>query len=393
MTDTRPLSGVERLWLAADRFAPPFVNQMVIEGTSQRPADLARWRRAVTRVLPAQPGCKARITGALRRSRWVMDGHAPRIVEVDGALWDGLSPEGAPFLCRPLSPRAGRTAEILLVRDERTPRVVVRTHHAAMDGRGTTLLAEGLFASLRGEDVEPATAGGPTDLDLASDLGGEPGAMPERDCLPPFRGVDGGIQAGLTWLRRRLDGPVRRPLAVLAVAVAQAVGEPCRVDVPVDLRRHRPGLSSSANLTGLLRLPVAPGDDVAAVDADLRRRVEAGEAAGFVLAADRMRGLPMAVIVSGGRAAARDSLSLGRFETSATLSNLGRLDLARLSCPDFAARRVFFVPPGSPGLPLFVTITGDPDGVEVCAAAPVALASAGRLQRLIDDLVTRLGES
>lgn len=393
MTDSRPLSGVERLWLAADRIAPPFVNQMVIEGHSERPADAARWRRALTRVLPAQPGCKVRLVGGLRRSRWVADGRPPRIVEVDGTVWDGTCPDGAPFLSRPLSPRGGRSAEILLVRDERTPRVVVRTHHAAMDGRGTALLAEGLFAALRGEDVPLATGGVPTDFGLAAGLGVEAEELPERDCLPPLRGVTAGVQAGATWLRRRVDGPVRRPLAVLARAVARAVGEPCRVDVPVDLRRDQPGLASSANLTGLVRLPVDPDDDVESIDRDLRRRVRDGQAGAFVLAADRLRGLPMGLMVQGGRAAARHALSLGRYETSATLSNLGRMDLIRLSCPEFTARRAFFVPPGSPGLPLFVAMTGDPEGVEVCASAPVGLASQGRLEGLLGELVTRLGES
>lgn len=393
MTDSRPLSGVERLWLAADRIAPPFVNQMVIEGRSERPADLRRWRRAVTRVLPAQPGCKARLTGALGRSRWVSDGRPPAVVEVDGCMWDGMSPEGAPFLDRPLSPRSGRTAEILLVRDEHRPRVVVRTHHAAMDGRGTALLAEGLFASLRGDDVPAATGGGPTDFELAAGLDAKAEVAPDRDCLPPFEGVTAGAGAGVTWLRRRLDGPVRRPLAVMALAVAKAVGEPCRVDVPVDLRRQQPGLSSSANLTGLLRLPVDPDDSLDAVDGELRRRVQEGQAGAFVLSAERVRGIPMGLMVRGGRDAARHALSLGRFETSATLSNLGRIDLTRLSCSEFTAQRAFFVPPGSPGLPLFVALTGDPEGVEVCASAPVGLASHGRLAALLDLLVTRLGET
>ncbi len=393
MTDNRPLSGVERLWLAADRIAPPFVNQMVIEGTSSRPADLGRWRRAVTRILPAQPGCKVRLAGSLRRSRWVADGRPPRVVEVDGSLWDGLSPAGAPFLTRPLSPRAGRTVEILLVRHADTPRVVVRTHHAALDGRGTALLAEGLFASLRGDPVPAATSSGPTDFELAAELDVKAEQAPERDCLPPFRGVTAGFGAGVTWLRRRVDGPVRRPLAVMALAVARAVGEPCRVDVPVDLRRQRPGLSSSANLTGLLRLRVDPSSALEAVDRDLQRGVREGEAGAFVLGADQVRGIPMGLMIRGGRDAARHSLSLGRFETSATLSNLGRIDLARLSCPEFRARRAFFVPPGSPGLPLFVAMTGDPEGVEVCASAPVGLASDGRLAALLDELVARLRAS
>ena len=69
---------------------------------------------------------------------------------------------------------------------------------------------------------------------------------------------------------------------------------------------------------------------------------------------------------------------------SATISNLGRQDLARVSAPSFRATRAFWIPPGSPSMPLFLTLNGDRDGLDLVGTAPVGLASEGRLQALLE---------
>ena len=60
------------------------------------------------------------------------------------------------------------------------------------------------------------------------------------------------------------------------------------------------------------------------------------------------------------------------------------------------ARREFGGVPGNlvmiPGLPLFVALSGDPEGVEICASAPMGLAADGRLDRLLDRLMEGLDE-
>ena len=50
-------------------------------------------------------------------------------------------------------------------------------------------------------------------------------------------------------------------------------------------------------------------------------------------------------------------------------------------------QRVLTVVPGTPGLPLFISLTGDPDGIEICAAAPRALADRAKLTALLERLV------
>ncbi|MCP4871948.1 MAG: hypothetical protein GY898_24855 [Proteobacteria bacterium] len=375
----RSVSGVEWVWLAADRIAPPFANQFVIEGRGDgvSPEDVAR---AAAEVAAVQPGSRVRLKGQI----WTTDGPVPRVRPGDGSEWDGRSPVGAPFLLDPLPPQS-LTCEVLVVRGDPW-RVVVRTHHAAMDGQGTLLFAEGLFAALRGETPAGAEAGPTTDAALAATTGRTPDRPPPIDCPAPVRGACGGASRGTTWRRIRVPGRPRGMLAALALATAQAAGGPCRVDVPVDLRRLQPDLRSSANLTGIIRLPVRPEEEPEALTARLKQGLEVNLAADFVLAASPLRRLPLGLLAAGGRSKAARNLTLARYGTTATLSNLGRLDLARFSAPGFDASAGFFIPPGSPGLPLFVACSGDDEGVEICATMPAALASHGRIEGLLERL-------
>ena len=146
---SRPLSGVERLWLAAASIAPPFANQIVLEGRFEQALSdaLPRWREAMRVVAAALPGSRSRLEGRGVRTRWVSDGPLPQVLCVDGTRWSGESGEGAVFLDDRFDARSGPISNVLLVRGS-PARVVVRSLHAAMDGRGTLVLAEALMAAL-----------------------------------------------------------------------------------------------------------------------------------------------------------------------------------------------------------------------------------------------------
>jgi len=350
----RRLSGVERAWLVAAHLFPPFAIALVLEGKGELSA-------------PAW-------SAALRR--------------VDGSAWDGHSPMGAPFLSTSMDPRRGPTTEVLLV-DGEPPRVVLRALHAAMDGRGLVLLAEDLLASLRGEPPLGAVAGPPTDHDLASELGRSPEPEPARDCPPPLDLVPGPER---TWARARLEPTPDHLLPRVLVALGRLAqtrgGGAIRIDVPVDLRRHSPGLRSTANLTGLLRVDggacLEAADPEARVAETLTVALDEGREADFVLAADPLRHLPLTAARWAAGRTSLDGRRTGRYRTCATVSNLGRLDLQALSGGGWATRRAFVIPPPSADLPLFLTLTGDERGVELCGAGPfLPESAAGWLAELV----------
>ena len=135
------------MWLAADRSGPPFVLQIVValDGVVEG----AALQAAVDRVMPSWPAARARVSGWLGASRWTADGAPPRVV---GPVPIALDRGPSPFeLCR-LNPHTGPIVEwVFGPRAGGGTTLVLRTHHAAFDGRAAWALAEDLGAALRGE--------------------------------------------------------------------------------------------------------------------------------------------------------------------------------------------------------------------------------------------------
>lgn len=386
----RKLSGMERVWLAGASVAPPFCNQLVVEGDGW-PAPPAGWDAALATLAEAQPGCRLRLRGVLRGARWAPGGPLPEIREVDAAGWDGLGPENAPFLAAPMDPARGPVLQVLLLRGTPT-RVVLRTPGAATDGTGLLLLARGLFACLRGEAPPVAASGPEQDEVLARSLGVEPEPPPPQDAAA-LTGLAEPAAGGCTWRRMRVPA-FPNHVATLALALARAsegpAGRVLRMEVPVDLRRYAPQLQTTASLTGWMRLPVhlhlGADDPLASVryalEDGLRRKAAAASALGLGFA----RATPLAALAWLGRRMAARSLRDGRYGSSAVIAHLGRLDPADFSGGGFSASRAWFVPPGSPGQPAFVTTSGGPEGLELAVAMPDALATCGRLEAFLDRL-------
>lgn len=372
----RPVSGLERVWLTAGRLAPPFAIHLVVEAAA--PLEVDRWRAAIERAGAVWPGLRARLAGRLRGCRWVaVDDPVP--VEVIDGPWGGQGPAG--WLDAPLLPGAPARARLLPAEG----RAVFSAHHAVTDGRGLFGFVHDVVEALGGRSPAGAAGGPLWDAALARELGVSAAAAPKADAAPPFDGAPGSAE-GITWVRRRLPpGPAVVPRVVAAVVAA--AGRGLRVGVPVDLRRHRPGLRSSANLTGVVHLDV-PTPDPAAVRAALDRAVSAREAAGHARAAEGVRGLPVWMLAAIARRLTLRARRAGRLAVSATVSSLGAHRLAL----DGRPLRVLFVPPGAPGLPLFVGLCGDAGGVELAAVSPRAWAEGGRLDGALDRLAAAYGE-
>lgn len=405
-TGGRSLSGLERVWLAADGIQPPFVNQLVVEGKGRISAK--ELKEAVEVAGNANPGLRLRLKGWLGWSRWV-PGPSVAFRVVDGTRWDGNSPKGAPFLEEPLDPFRGPVAEVLWVEGS-PPRLVIRSHHAVTDGKGSFLFAEDLFCALRGEPVVGAAAGPKTDAHIAAEIKAMPpekmpriarasateksievAVEPPSD-RPSLTGKAHVYSTATTWARLRLVGRysqlLPRVIRALSSFARKTNETPLRIDLAVDLRRFSSELRSTANLTGILHMDLAnlpSGPD--AIDV-LEARILSSlpKAAEVPLNAEKLKRVPLSWMVRAGRKAALKSLKEGRYPVSATLSNLGWQDLRLLRCPGFSAERAFWIPPGNPGLPLFLTLTGDDEGVELCGAMPVGLADEGRLENLLSEL-------
>lgn len=379
MVQARPCFGLERVWLAADALWPPFVNQLVVEGEGS--LAVRGLREAMDTLLPLWPGARARCVGVLGGTRWSADGEPPRVRAVEDA-WDGLAAHSA--LTQPLDPFAGPIVELVSF----PGRLLVRTHHAAFDGRAAWAWVADLGRVLRGESPR-----GSRFAALVEPSGGAPTPEPPADAPLPAAVTANGPAAGpAVWARRTLPSAGRALLPRTLVAVAETVGAPVRLSVPMDLRRHlAPKIEAAcANLTGFVRVDVAPGDEPGVVAAAVELAIAQNADLGSVRAADGLRRVPLWLMRASGKASAKKAFASGRAPVTGTVSNLGRADERVLDHAGFQGRACYWLPPANPGSPLFVTLTGHRQGVELVVGMPPALGGGGEVDRFTGVLAQRL---
>jgi hypothetical protein len=391
-TYTRRLSPVERIWLVADALESPFAPALVLEGEGA--LDPVAFERAVEIAAAANPGARVVLRGWVGWSRWVATGPLPRVRVADGAGWDGRSPEGAPWLAEPLDPRRGPVLEFTLLTGP-APRVVIRVHHGAMDGRGLFVFLDDVFCALRGE--APVGSGSEvTDLELARRLAPTKNPRRREDCLAPT-GARRGDDASGTWRRVSVPGRFSRALPAVLCCIARMARShghgDVRIGVPVDLRTRTQAERSTANLTGIMDLAVPADATAESVQAAMDEALAAHRGAAFVLEAEFILGVPLWLATAVARASTRRVCRNNRYDSSGTVSNLGRVPLERYSGAGFRARSAFFIPPGTPSHACFVVLCGHDDGIEAVVTMPRDLASDGRLDALAAELASALAAS
>ena len=371
--DSRPLFGVERVWLAADRSGPPFVNQFVVELDGE--VDPMALEAAIATVLPAWPAARARLTGWLASARWTADGAPPRVRAASDDESVRLDPHTGPIVEWVFGPAPdGGT------------RLVLRTHHAAFDGRAAWALAEDLGAALRGEPIRGAAF-----ATVVEPPGGKVTPEPPADARLPTGASSGAT--GTAWERFTLPTAGAGVLPRVLVALAVAAGGTLRLSVPVDLRPLLPASEqrAAANLTGFVTVTVAPDDDVRGL-AEHLRELRAGTGALNVLrTADSVRGVPLWLMSWVARRGAAEAARRGKSTASGVVSNLGRLDAHVFDHPGCSGRACFWIPPTNPGTPLFVTLTGHSYGLEVVVGMPNAYGDGGRLSAFVGAVGAAMG--
>jgi len=379
MTYRRKLSPYERLWIAAQTSC----GFTMVEGQGELSA--SELRAAVDIATAANPGSRLTLKGVGPWCYWEESEVPPSIEEVDGSRWDGLGMNSAPFSDQAhMDPKASPSTSYVLIHGP-TTRLVQRTHHATMDGLGALTYLQDVFRALRGEPVIGAS-GTETDLDLARRLGGRKHQI-DFTCLKPFASASTGI-SGSTWERVRVFGKMQsRPLGRLIHGIAAIAREHGQgqvlIDLPVNMRRQFPEVRNTGNLTGSLRLSIDPQAGVDDIEALVEQNVAANRQADALISAIPFLYLPIWLLRSIARSKARQAVVKDQFAPTAVVSNIGRVDTAALSSATFSADSAIIIPPAYDGVPLFLVISGHAQGFDVSARAPVALASDGRLQALL----------
>ena len=383
MNEVRQLGALERVWMAADHMAPPFVISCVIEGVGT--LTIQTLQASVDSVITRHPWLCAKLIGALTTCRWESSGNPPAVTEFSVYDWDGVEKISAiPWHSR-LSPVRGDTLSVWLIRSDVT-RIIFRAAHAFMDGKALLAFASAVGEGLHGTHTKTLTNASLTDLAAARMTGAIPKGQNTKSRHPFQRGPTSSV--GTLWRRRRLPLPSGHLLArvIVALKTYAASTEPFVVEIPVNLRAALGLSNETGNLTGLLRLPITDSRPVE-VHESIMKAISENKHLAPILSSHRFRLLPISSLAQIGRAAHRKEVKTQHYSVGATVSNLGLTDLSSFSGPSFQPTACYWIPPHSPSNPLLLIMCGSGAHLEITASAPCALGDNGRLDRLLDHIV------
>ena len=286
-----------------------------------------------------------------RGRRWVDSGVPPvvRVVEADAL---GRPRLDSPLLQVRLSDRGGPTCEVVLLTG--TPAAVVfRAHHGVMDGRGVMFWLAQVFRALRGETVAEATSRLTVDdmlAEIAATQGRElpPAPAAQQVKRQPLLGPLPGAPHRSLQRRRAIDGYHPAVAAKIARAVASYGDGTGRVMVPVDLRQFLPGLLTTGQASGAVKISVRDSDHWDDVQASLLTALSEYE----FLASDSnptLLKLPLATLRYLYRRLDRRFVADSEFmvksgiDSIACVSHMGRAELADCCTDEFEATSCYSI--------------------------------------------------
>lgn len=348
-------------------------------------------RQAIADVTAHNPSLRMRIQGHLGRSRWRSDGPLPRLKIIRDSDWDGQSSVGAELLYTDdLCLRDGPTAEFIwLSQGQGRGMLILRTFHAVMDGFGGMHLLSELFRALRGEPLVGSNTAF-SDADLMRAMAVKPGKYdPYTTCT--LTGGPSGDALGDDWWRVRFGAVQPRLLSRVALAFAEFAHQfseaPVRIALPVNIRKHVPGMQSSFNFANMLYVRLDKGANSSDFDEQLRAQLAQRREVAYPAIFDWLRWLPLTWL---DYALGRRLSNFNKRKPVETLviSNMGPIDLSAFQSSLFQADDFMVSPmPGN----AFVILYSVNNQISMMLNLPRILSSDGRKEQLLSWLHQRLG--
>lgn len=362
----------------------------VLEGCGR--LDPTQLQAAIERAAQANPGIRVRLRGALGYSRWVDSGIAPQLRVMPLSDWDGSSERGAEFLDERFEPlRGGPIADVLSVPcGDGQSRLVFRTAHAAIDGRGCMHWMGEVCRALRGD----ALLGSPSrlrDVDVHARYRNRLGAPPPpltAACLPVvLPSQQGRDPLRYVWRRVKLPRAVAHLLPKTALFLAQWARRrrpgPVAFTVPVDYRGLRIDEIGLGNLTGYLRLEVPADATPRTLVRQLNERLRACADCRSFPGAALMSWVPVSRLLAQFRPMDPQRLYTAQAGApSGGLVSMGNVKLRDFDAPGFVATGIYGIP-GAVGK-LNVLFGNTEEGSPVLFTAPAAYNHEGQLDELAE---------
>lgn len=364
----------------------------IIEGEGQ--PEQSVWQAALDKVCQCNPGTSLRISGRRMQARWQSDGTPPRLRMIENCVWDAQSDTGSEFIySEPLSLVNGPVMELIIANTAIGTKtfVIVRVLHAAMDGMGVMHFYQELFRALRQQPLLGSNASfSDTDLMLSQSRHSHSVKKPVPAALT---GGARGNSRGDTWQRLSLHTPQPALLARTALAVAeftrQHSTQAVRIALPVNLRRHYPGLLSTQNFSSMIHVDVAADDNVDNFRHKITALLASNRDCNYPTWLNYLRLLPLPWL---DRLVSRSEKNYRRRKIleTAVLSNIGNFSSQDLSGGGFQAHRIFGIPMKDNA---FFILFGMDGRVDISIGMARVYASEERLNNFLSFMQQRLSPS
>jgi hypothetical protein len=207
-------------------------------------------------------------------------------------------------------------------------------------------------------------------------------------------GRSSGSEWGVTWRRVIADGSYKSLLPKVMICIARQVwkhsGQNARFGIPVDMRSRREGLCTTSNLTNAFFIDFGRDMTHGELSGIISRRQKNRDDGAYTLEDRLICHTPLWLL---GMLMKRETLAhhkSGHYRYSAFVSNMGRVPLELFSGGGFTANAFWGIPPGLGMVPLFLGVTGHADRVELIASMPKVLATGGRMDELMRNILEEL---
>lgn len=351
-------------------------NGFIFRGEGRVSAE--RWQAALDQVTAANPGTRLRLVGDAFRARWVTDGQPTRLRIVENCTWNAESSKGSSFIYETvMSLNDGFTSELLVMHQPNNRMLLMlRSHHGVMDGMGVMHFMRELFRALRGEPLLGTNAAF-SDVDVMTSVGAVRSTSRHIKTVA-MTGAPQGMTRGDEWRRVYVGAPRKNLLGHIVEAMVKFAWQhsdlPMSIGVPVDLRRHVPGLLSTANFTNMLLVRMDKGEGAEDFKRRLHEMLDQKMETMYPGILEIFKWLPLSWL---DRLVSRNEKNYHQKKAleTAVVSNLGRFNSVEFSCDGFRMDGMIVIPiAGS----IFAGLAGVDDHVELAINIPSVLASNGR---------------
>jgi amino acid adenylation domain-containing protein len=345
----RKLSFSEKTYLAMDDASIPMTVQLIVEFDNDLDSNLLQ--NAIELASNANPGSRLRLKRKLKGATWVDSGICPKLIEID-APWNADEADCNPYVDRSLGNKNEPTTEVLMFNNAT---LLFRAHHAVMDGKGIITWMEDIFSALNGE-IPKGSNCNLTDREQALSLG-RTAHRPyyASNAESPISNLSLSIN-NVVGVQKLISGVYPGLVARIIEIITKQLkgfestesGIIARFMTPVDMRRHRPEVRTTANMSSPLIININQQTNWADIQQSLVEKLENNDD-GMVGKWDHLfQYLPSKMMTRLVKQIFHSHEESGQFVFSTTISNFGKIDLNKFSGTTFRAKKVSTVPIADP---------------------------------------------